>query len=54
MKKSITLLFIFIFCISKTFAQTAPLDSIFTSDGLILANVKSVEPEVIKYAFPNE
>jgi hypothetical protein len=54
MKNKISLFAIFFFCITKIFAQNAPLDSIFTSEGLILANVKSVEPEEIKYAFPNE
>ena len=49
---SLTLLFFTIF--STCFSQTIPLDSIFTSEGLILANVKSVEPEVVKYAYPNE
>lgn len=39
---------------SEIFSQSILLDSIFTSEGLILANVKSVEPEVIKYAYPNE
>lgn len=54
MKNKILLLIPFLFCYSKGIAQITPLDSIFTSEGLILANVKSVEPEVIKYAFPNE
>lgn len=54
MKKAITLFIILPLFISKIFAQNVPLDSIFTSEGLILANVKSVEPEVIKYAYPNE
>lgn len=54
MKKSILLFVTLLFFISKISAQNVPLDSIFTSEGLILANVKSVEPEVINYAFPNE
>jgi hypothetical protein len=43
----------FSFC-SEIFSQSILLDSIFTREGLILANVKSVEPEVINYAYPNE
>jgi hypothetical protein len=39
---------------SNCFSQTILLDSIFTSEGLILANVKSVEPDVVNYAYPNE
>jgi hypothetical protein len=54
MKNAITLFVILPLFISKIFAQNTPLDSIFTSEGLILANVKSVEPEVINYAYPNE
>jgi hypothetical protein len=54
MKNAIALLVILPLFLSKIYAQNAPLDSIFTSEGLILANVKSVEPEVVKYAFPNE
>ena len=54
MKKSILLFATLLFFIYKISAQNVPLDSIFTSEGLILANVKSVEPEVINYAFPNE
>lgn len=54
MKKSISLFVILFFFIVKISAQNAPLDSIFTNEELILANVKSVEPEVINYAYPNE
>ena len=54
MKKLISLFVSLFFFIVKISAQNAPLDSIFTKEGLILANVKSVEPEVINYAYPNE
>jgi hypothetical protein len=36
------------------FAQSIQLDSIFTVDGIIVANVKEVSPDLIKYSFPNE
>ena len=39
---------------SNCFSQTTQLDSMFTSEGLILANVKTVEAEVVNYAYPNE
>jgi hypothetical protein len=42
-----------IFC-QTIFAQTAPLDSIFTSDGIVVANVKKIAPDVIEYSFPDE
>ena len=54
MKNKILLLIPFLFCYSKGIAQITPLDSIFTSEGLILAKVKSVEPDVITYTFLNE
>ncbi len=54
MKIAIFLFIVYTFCVPNIFSQSVPLDSIFTSEGLILANVKSVEPEVINYAYPNE
>ena len=36
------------------YAQTATQDSIFTSEGLILANVKKIAPDVVEYSFPDE
>ena len=36
------------------YAQIATQDSIFTSEGLILANVKKIAPDVVEYSFPNE
>jgi hypothetical protein len=54
MKKLISLFSILFFFILKVSAQNTTLDSIFTSEGLIVANVKSIEPEVVKYNFPNE
>jgi hypothetical protein len=37
-----------------TYAQSAKTDSIFTNEGLVLANVKDITLEVIKYSFPEE
>lgn len=54
MKTKICFTLILLSIYSNCFSQNIPLDSIFTSEGLILANVKSVEPEVINYAYPNE
>jgi hypothetical protein len=52
-KQIITTLILAIF--SQTiFAQTVTLDSIFTSEGLVLANVKKVAPDVVEYSFPDE
>ncbi|MEA5257567.1 hypothetical protein VB264_07220 [Arcicella aquatica] len=42
-------------CISNaSLAQQIPVDSIFTSEGLILAEVKEIAPDYIKYSFPSE
>ncbi len=54
MKKNLCLALMLLVGMTDITAQTAPLDSIFTSEGLVLANVKSVEPDVIKFAYPNE
>lgn len=54
MKNTIILFIISFFCISRIFAQNIPLDSIFTSEKLIIAKVKSVEPDVVTFTFPNE
>lgn len=39
---------------NASLAQQTPLDSIFTSEGLILAEVKEIAPDFIKYSFPDE
>jgi hypothetical protein len=39
---------------SSILAQSAKTDSIFTNTGLVLANVKDISLEVIKYSFPEE
>ncbi len=52
-KHIITILLLAIFS-QTVFAQMAELDSIFTSDGIVLANVKKIAPDVIEYSFPNE
>jgi hypothetical protein len=51
-----TLIFTFgmIFSYQITYAQSAKTDSIFTNEGLILANVKDITIDVIKYSFPDE
>jgi hypothetical protein len=54
MKKTLCLALMLFVGMTDITAQTASLDSIFTSEGLVLANVKSVEPDVIKFAYPNE
>lgn len=54
MKTKICFTLLLLSIYSNCFSQITVLDSIFTSEGLILANVKSVEPEVINYAYPNE
>lgn len=35
-------------------AQQLPVDSIFSNEGLILADVKEIAPDVIKYTYPTE
>ncbi len=35
-------------------AQQIPVDSIFSNEGLILAEVKEVAPDVIKFTYPSE
>ena len=52
MKKLVISTLILVASSLSGFAQTAKLDSIFTSDGLILANVKEITPELVKYALP--
>jgi hypothetical protein len=54
MKKHIINTFILISLVQPVWGQTARLDSIFTSDGLVLANVKKIAPDVIEYSFPDE
>jgi hypothetical protein len=54
MKKHIINTFILISLVQSVWGQTARLDSIFTSDGLVLANVKKIAPDVIEYSFPDE
>ncbi|MBB6003727.1 hypothetical protein [Arcicella rosea] len=52
-KKILNLLFIT--CLSNgLLAQNNPVDSIFTSEGLILAEVKEIAPDYVKYSFPSE
>jgi hypothetical protein len=54
MKKQIIATLLLATLSQTIFAQTATLDSIFTSDGIILANVKKIAPDVIEYSFPDE
>ena len=54
MKTAFFFILLFFSVRSEIFSQSILLDSIFTREGLILANVKSVEPEVINYVYPNE
>jgi hypothetical protein len=54
MKQNIFLTLILATLTQTIFAQTALLDSIFTSDGIVLANVKKIAPDVIEYSFPDE
>ena len=54
MKTTICSILLFFSGCTESFSQSILLDSIFTREGLILANVKSVEPEVINYAYPDE
>jgi hypothetical protein len=54
MKKQIIITLILATLSQTIFAQMASLDSIFTSDGIILANVKKIAPDVIEYSFPDE
>ncbi len=54
MKKHIILTLFFAMYSQTIFAQTSLLDSIFTNEGIILANVKKVSPEEVEYSLPNE
>jgi hypothetical protein len=54
MKQQIVTTLILVILSQKVFAQTATLDSIFTSEGLVLANVKKIAPDVVEYSFPDE
>ena len=54
MKKLLTVTLILAISANMIYAQTATQDSIFTSEGLILANVKKIAPDVVEYSFPNE
>lgn len=54
MFKKISSLFVFALISNTCLAQQAPLDSIFSSEGLILAEVKEIAPDVIKYSYPSE
>ncbi len=54
MKKQIITTILLAILSQTTLAQTSQMDSIFTSDGIILANVKKIAPDAIEYSFPNE
>jgi hypothetical protein len=54
MKKQIITTLILATLSQTIFAQIASFDSIFTSEGIILANVKKIAPDVVEYGFPDE
>ena len=54
MKKLFNTTLILAISANMIYAQTATQDSIFTSEGLILANVKKIAPDVVEYSFPDE
>ena len=53
MKKLLIFSIILLASSQKTFSQTAKLDSIFTIDSVIVANVKEITPDLIKYNVPD-
>jgi hypothetical protein len=53
--KKLALTTLFISLLNQlSFAQTTQTDSIFTHQGLVLANVKNIVSDVVEYVFPNE
>jgi hypothetical protein len=54
MKKQIITTLILVTFSQTISAQNSTLDSIFTSEGLVLANVKKIAPDFIEYSFPDE
>jgi hypothetical protein len=52
--KRITLTLLFIFKNIILLAQTQPLDSLFTADGLFLVDVTEITADAVKYKFHNE
>jgi hypothetical protein len=53
--KKLTFTALFIALLNQlSFAQTTQTDSIFTHQGLVLANVKNIVSDMIEYVFPNE
>jgi hypothetical protein len=54
MKKLTFITLLFASLSQNSFAQIIQTDSIYTHQGLILANVKNVVSDVIEYVFPNE
>ncbi len=54
MKQQITIAIFLTLLSSSILGQSAKTDSIFTNTGLVLANVKDISLEIIKYSFPDE
>lgn len=54
MNKRFLNLIIFSSIANVGFSQQVSLDSVFTKEGLIVAEVKEVTPEVVKFTYPSE